>query len=131
MKPDTLERWHRLVQARDLGGVDALLADDATFESPIVFKPQVGKDLTSMYLKAAGMLLLSGGTFRYVHEWYDERSAVLEFEVELDGVFVNGVDMIFWNAAGQIERFKVMVRPLKAINLLHEAMRRLLLSSQS
>jgi hypothetical protein len=126
MKPEPLRRWHEMVQARDLGGLDALLAEDATFESPIVFKPQVGKELTSTYLKAAGMLLLSAGTFRYVHEWYDERSAVLEFEAVVNGILVNGVDMIFWNAAGEIDRFKVMVRPLKAINLLHEAMRRLL-----
>lgn len=131
MKPEPLKRWHQMVQTKDLDALDVLLADNATFESPIVFRPQVGRDLTSMYLKAAATLLLSGGTFRYLHEWYGERSAVLEFEAEVNGVLVNGVDMIFWNDAGKIERFKVMIRPLKAINLMHEAMRRFLLAGQS
>lgn len=130
MKPAPLARWHRMLESRDLGALDDLLADNATFLSPVVHTPQVGKQLTAMYLRAAGMLLLSGGNFRYLNEWWNDSSAVLEFEVEVNGIVVNGVDMIFWNAEGKIERFKVMVRPLKAVNLVHEAMGKLLAASK-
>jgi hypothetical protein len=123
MKPPLIERWHRLVASRDASGLDDLLADDVTFESPIVFKPQLGRALAGGYLRAA-LKVLDNGHFRYVHEWYGERSAVLEFETVIDGIKVEGVDLIHWNAADRIVRFKVMVRPLKAINLLHQVMAR-------
>lgn len=126
MKPAPLERWHRLLESKDLSGLDDLLADNATFLSPVVHTPQVGKQVTSLYLKSAAMMLMAGGNFRYLNEWWNDSSAVLEFEVEVNGITINGVDMIFWNAEGKIERFKVMVRPLKAIQLVHEAMGRLL-----
>lgn len=125
-RPAPLERWHSLLDAKDLNGLDDMLADNATFISPVVHTPQVGKQVTAMYLKAAGLMLVSGGNFRYLNEWWNDSSAVLEFEVVVNGITVNGVDMIFWNAEGKIERFKVMVRPLKAVNLVHEAMGRLL-----
>lgn len=125
MKPLVIERWHALVKSRDARGLDALLAEDATFHSPIVHTPQVGKALTRGYLLAAMEVLLSG-SFRYVNEWYAERSAVLEFEAVVDGITIQGVDIIHWNAEDRIVRFKVMVRPLKAINLLHQAMARAL-----
>jgi hypothetical protein len=125
MKPLVIERWHALVESRDPRGLDALLAEDATFHSPIVHTPQVGKALTRGYLLAAMEILLSG-SFRYVNEWYAERSAVLEFEAVVDGITIQGVDIIHWNAEDRIVRFKVMVRPLKAINLLHQAMARAL-----
>lgn len=124
--PETLARWHELVEKRDFTGLDDLLADDACFQSPILHTPAQGKAATAMYLRAAGFLLVSGGKFRYPNEWWNETSAVLEFETEVDGVIINGVDMIFWNADGKIERFKVMIRPLKAVNLVHEAMKKLL-----
>lgn len=119
-----MQRWHSLVAANDLTALSDLLDDDATFESPVVFKPQRGRALTAMYLYAAASLL-SNETFRYVNTWYAERSAVLEFECVLDGITINGVDMIFWNDAERITRFKVMVRPMKAMNALHAAMARL------
>lgn len=125
MRPTTLERWHQLIASNDMNALDDLLADNATFQSPVVHTPQVGKAVTAMYLKSAAMLL-NNGTFRYVNEWCGERSAVLEFEAEVSGISINGVDMIFWNDDGKIERFKVMIRPLKAINLLHELMGKLL-----
>jgi hypothetical protein len=125
-RPAPLARWHQLLESRDFSALDELLADDATFLSPVVHTPQVGKRLTGTYLKAAAMMLLSGGTFRYVNEWWSDSSAVLEFEAEVNGITINGVDMIFWNADGKIERFKVMIRPLKAIQLVHEAMGKLL-----
>ncbi|MCI3135029.1 nuclear transport factor 2 family protein [Phenylobacterium aquaticum] len=120
-----LHRWHALIDARDYAGLDALLAEGAVFESPVVHTPQVGKAITAKYLQAA-MTLLNNGTFRYLGEWTAERSAVLEFACDLDGIAVNGVDMIWWNEADQITRFKVMVRPLKAINMLHQKMGELL-----
>ena len=125
MKPRVIERWHRVVASPDASGLDALLADDATFLSPIVHAPQVGKALTAGYLRAA-MQILDNGSFRYVNEWYGERSAVLEFETVIDGITIQGVDIIHWNAEDRIVRFKVMVRPLKAINLLHQQMARAL-----
>lgn len=123
---EPLKRWHRMLESQDLSQLEDLLADDATFISPVVHTPQVGKQLTSLYLRSAAMMLVSSGTFRYVNEWWSDNSAVLEFEVEVNGILVNGVDMMFWNAEGKIIRFKVMIRPLKAINLVHEAMGRLL-----
>lgn len=120
-----LHRWHALIDARDYAGLDALLAEGAVFESPVVHTPQVGKAITAKYLQAA-MSLLNNGTFRYLGEWTAERSAVLEFACDLDGIAVNGVDMIWWDEADKITRFKVMVRPLKAINMLHQKMGELL-----
>ncbi len=130
MKPVVLQRWHALLESKDLNAIDDLLADNATFQSPVVHTPQVGKQITGMYLKAAGMMLVAGGNFRYLNEWWNEHSAVLEFEAEVNGITINGVDMIFWNAEGKIERFKVMVRPLKAVNLVHEAMGKLLAATK-
>ena len=121
MTPDTITRWHRLVNARDAAGLDALLAEDAVFHSPVVHTPQVGKALTRGYL-AAALAVFVNDSFRYRRELYGENDAVLEFEVELDGIAVNGVDMIRWNAEGRITEFKVMLRPLKAVTLIHEKM---------
>jgi len=125
MMPFPIERWHAIVKSRDALGLGELLADDAVFESPVVHTPQVGKAITEKYLNAA-MHVLNNDTFRYLNEWYGERSAVLEFQCSCDGVLINGVDIIEWNEAGRISRFKVMVRPLKAINTLHEMMRNML-----
>ena len=121
MTIDTLAAWHTLATARDAGGLDALLADDAVFHSPIVHSPQVGKALTQRTLAAAFEVFFNP-SFRYVREVAGERDAVLEFMVEIEGIGVNGVDMIKWNDAGLIVEFKVMLRPLKAINLIHQKM---------
>ena len=112
--PTTLERWHAIVASRDFNGLDQLLADDVVFQSPALHTPQVGKSITKKYLVAA-MHVLDTGQFRYVGEWHAENSAVLEFETMIGDVQVNGVDMIWWNADGQITRFKVMLRPIKAL----------------
>jgi len=126
---DTLATWHRLVETHDPSGLDALLADDAVFHSPVVHKPQVGKALTRMYLLAAFKVFFNP-TFRYVREVAGERDAVLEFMLEIDGITINGVDMIRWNAEGKIVDFKVMLRPLKAVNLIHEKMAAMLQAGQ-
>lgn len=116
-----LDEWHRIVRERDPEGLDDLLADDVVFHSPVVHTPQRGKPLTAMYL-AAAVIVLGQPSFRYLREIVGTSEAVLEFVVEVDGVEINGVDMIRWNDAGRISDFKVMVRPLKAINLLHQKM---------
>jgi hypothetical protein len=121
--------WHRLVRERNPAGLDALLDSDAVFLSPVVHTPQRGKKITQAYLAAAFQVFFNP-TFRYVREIVGERDAMLEFETEIDGVQVNGVDIIRWNDAGRIVEFKVMVRPLKAINLIHQRMAAMLQAGQ-
>jgi hypothetical protein len=121
MPIDTMATWHRLVETHDAAGLDALLADEAVFHSPVVHKPQVGKAITRKYLASAFQVFFNE-SFRYVRELRGEREAVLEFTVELDGIAVNGVDMIKWDDEGRITEFKVMLRPLKAVNLIHQKM---------
>ena len=116
-----LGRWYAYVNAHDPHLLWDLLAEDAVFESPVVHTPQRGREITHAYLSAA-LKVLGNQSFRYVGEWRAPQSAVLEFETEIDGIRINGVDMISWNDANQITHFKVMVRPLKAINLLHQMM---------
>ncbi|MGK2924026.1 MAG: nuclear transport factor 2 family protein [Lysobacterales bacterium] len=118
---DTLQAWHDIVRQRDFGALQRILADDCVFHSPVVFAPQRGKAVTAGYL-AAALKVLGDAGFRYVREVVAERDAVLEFEAELEGVYVNGVDLIRWDEAGRIVDFKVMVRPLKAVNALHQRM---------
>ena len=112
-----IERWHEYVAQGDPALPDALIAEDCVFQSPAVHSPQVGKAITLKYLRAA-MTVLNGPSFRYLDEWVCADKAVLEFEADVDGLIVNGVDMVWWNEAGQITRFKVMVRPHKALNAL-------------
>ena len=116
-EPKAIARWHQLVAARDLSALDDLLADEVIFQSPAVHTPQVGRAVTRRYLEAAQQVLMND-SFRYVGEWVGERSAVLEFETMIDGLQLNGVDMIHWDAADRIVRFKVMVRPFKALQAL-------------
>jgi hypothetical protein len=118
---DPIHIWHRLAEQRDAQGLDALLADDVIFHSPVVHTPQVGKAITKKYLAAAFQVLFND-SFRYVRELRGDRDAVLEFVAELDGITVNGVDLIKWNETGKVTEFKVMLRPLKAVNLIHQKM---------
>jgi hypothetical protein len=121
MTQPTIAAWHELVRSRSPKGLDALLADDVVFHSPVVHTPQAGKAITRLYL-AAALHVFGNASFRYVREVVGEHDAVLEFQVEIDGIQVNGVDMIRWNDAGRIVDFKVMIRPLKAVNLIHQKM---------
>jgi hypothetical protein len=125
MPSSALARWHDLARTKNAAGLDGLIAEDAVFHSPVVHAPQRGKRLTIMYLTAA-LELLCNGSFRYVREIVNDDSAVLEFETEIDGILINGVDMITWDGDGRIIDFKVMLRPLKAINLVHQKMGELL-----
>lgn len=124
-----IEMWRRLVEQRDTRGLDALLADEAVFLSPVVHTPQIGKAITKKYLVAAFQVFFNE-SFRYVRELKGDRDAILEFEVTLDGIIVNGVDMIKWNEGGKITEFKVMLRPLKAVNLIHQKMAEALQAGQ-
>jgi ketosteroid isomerase-like protein len=120
-----LETWHRLVRTSDPAGLWDLLAEDAVFHSPVVHTPQRGRQLAFWYLAAAFKVFFND-SFRYVREVVDGQHAVLEFQTEIDGIVVNGVDMITWNDDGRIVDFKVMLRPLKAINLIHQKMAQML-----
>jgi hypothetical protein len=116
-----VDRWHAYVESHDHQALWHMLHEDAVFESPVVHTPQRGRDIVWKYLTSADTVL-GGPGFRYVGEWLAEDSAILEFENEVDGLHVNGIDMIRWDADGRIVHFKVMVRPLKAVNLLHQLM---------
>jgi hypothetical protein len=123
-----LATWHQIVRTRDASRLATLLADDVVFHSPVVHTPQRGKAITLQYLSAA-MRVFLGDSFHYVREFSDDHAAVLEFRVEIDGISVNGVDMLTWNDAGQLVEFKVMLRPLKAVQLIHQKMAALLQES--
>jgi len=129
MTEHALDAWHRLVRTQDVSGLDRLLAEDAVFHSPVVHTPQLGRKLATMYLGAAFSVFFNP-TFRYVREIVGPFDAMLEFETEVDRISVNGVDLIKWNDAGQIVDFKVMLRPLKAINVIHQRMAAMLQANQ-
>ena len=116
---NVIDQWHDAMAHGTTEGLYDLLAPDCVFWSPVVHTPQAGRDVTYIYLSAAGQVF--DRNFRYVREVRDGDSAVLEFECTLDGIHVNGVDMI-QVVNGQISEFKVMVRPLKAVNKVHEKM---------
>ena len=121
MITNTIETWHKLVETKDAAGLDNILADNVVFHSPVVHTPQAGKPVTTLYLTAA-MHVLNNGTFKYLREVISGNNAVLEFSTVIDGITINGVDMITWGADGKITDFKVMIRPLKAINMVHRMM---------
>ena len=127
---DTLQKWHDLIRSRSAQGLNDMLADDVVFHSPVVHTPQSGKAITAKYLLAA-LQVFGNETFRYVREVIGPRDAVLEFMLELDGIEINGVDMIRWNDDGRIVEFKVMLRPLKAVNLIHARMGQMLQAAKS
>ena len=142
---DVMETWHRILREKDFDALEDLLADDVVFHSPIVHTPQEGKAVTLLYLKAAfgvlggdtdgaegkGELGDGSGSFHYVRKLVSDHDAVLEFRTTIDGIVVNGIDMIRWNDDGQIVDFKVMVRPLKAIQKVHGLMAAMLERTKS
>ncbi len=130
MTEHPIQTWHRLVQQHLPEGLDQLIAEDAVFFSPVVHAPQRGKQVTILYLSAAFKVFFNE-TFGYVREIVGSNDAMLEFETTVDGILVNGVDLIKWNAEGKIVEFKVMLRPLKAINLIHEKMAAMLKGIQA
>jgi hypothetical protein len=129
MAIDTLSTWHALVESRNAKGLTSLLADNIVFHSPVVHTPQVGKAIAVQYLSAAFHVFFNE-SFKYVREVIGHSDAVLEFQVEIDGITVNGVDMLKWDGEGRIVEFKVLIRPLKAINLIHQKMAAMLQAKQ-
>ena len=125
MIDDVIARWHRYMDGELSGSLDELLADDVVFYSPVVFTPQRGKEITTLYLAGASQVL-GGDSFRYTKEVLAGNTAVLEFETSIEGRYVNGVDIITCDDAGRIVEFRVMIRPLQAIQAVHEQMGRLL-----
>ena len=133
-----VEKWYEVMKSNDMDKLDELLAEDVVFYSPVVYTPQKGKDITKMYLMAAGGVFGEGtidamsdsneskSNFKYIKEIIGEKSALLEFESEMDGIYVNGVDVISWNEEEKITEFKVIVRPLQAVNMLHQKMQAML-----
>jgi hypothetical protein len=134
MIEDVVERWHRHLRDELPGGLDELLDDDVVFYSPIVYTPQRGKAITTGYLQAAKQTLpgdgSADGTFAYTKQVLAGDTAVLEFETAVAGKYVNGVDIITCNADGKIVEFRVMIRPLQAVNIVHEQMKAALEATQ-
>ena len=135
---NAVEKWYEVMKSNDMDKLDELLAEDVVFYSPVVYTPQKGKDITKMYLMAAGGVFGEGAkdevsdsnksqsNFKYIKEIIGEKSALLEFESEMDGIYVNGVDVISWNEEEKITEFKVIIRPLQAVNMLHKKMQAML-----
>lgn len=120
----TLTLWHQCVKNKDPDLLDEILAEDCVFLSPVVHTPQRGGDITKLYLSGAVAVL--GNNFRYAKEVVSGSHAVLEFNCEVDDVLVNGVDIITFDEEGKICEFKVMLRPLKAVNVVHAKMKAML-----
>ena len=116
-----IHKWHEVIESDDLKKLDEIIADDAVFSSPVVFKPMEGKEITMMYLHAAGQSF-NMEKFKYTREIHEDMNSVLEFETYIDDISVNGVDMIEWNEDGKICNFKVMIRPFKAVQKVQEKM---------
>jgi hypothetical protein len=130
LAPDhPVARWHHILERRDPRELASLLADDVVFVSPVVHRPQPGRELTTAYLGAAFRVFFND-SFRYTRQIVGPRDAMLEFETTIDGTIVNGVDLLKWNDDGRLVEFKVMLRPLKAIQLIHERMGAMLQAMQ-
>ena len=118
---DHIQKWHEVLKNDDQGLLENLIADDAIFSSPVVFTPMEGKEITLMYLSAAGQSF-NMEKFQYTKEIHDGMNSVLEFETYIDDISVNGVDIIEWNEEGKIVNFKVMIRPFKAVQKVQQKM---------
>lgn len=121
MITDTIKAWHEIVQTRDATRLENLISDDAMFHSPVIYTPQQGKDLTVWYLLGAMHVLLND-SFRYTRTIVGKNDAALEFVTRVEGIEINGVDLITWGGDGKIKDFKVMLRPIRAINLVRQKM---------
>jgi hypothetical protein len=138
-----IEKWYEVIKSDNPDKYDEILAEDCVFYSPVVYTPQRGREITKMYLMAAGGVFggedspkeildeNSPSKFKYIKEIIGENSAVLEFETEIDGIYVNGIDLISWNEENKITEFKVIVRPLQAVNKLHQQMQDMLESMKA
>ncbi|WP_421763733.1 nuclear transport factor 2 family protein [Ekhidna sp.] len=119
---ELLNNWHEVVKNGDAKLLKSILNKKAVFYSPILFKPQKGRKVVMAYLLSAAKMFNDAG-FHYVKEVVNQKEAVLEFNAEIDGIHIDGVDIITWNEQGLITEFKVMIRPLKAIEKVGEKMK--------
>lgn len=128
-----VETWHRFVAGELPEALDGLLADEVVFYSPIVYTPQRGKAVTTMCVHVAAQTVPGDpvyGAFHYTQLVLAGDVAMLEFETTVGGKYVNGVDIIRCDDTGRIVEFRVMIRPLQAINAVHEQMHAMLISTQ-
>ncbi len=116
-----IKEWHEIVKSGNTENLSSIIDSDCIFYSPVVFTPQKGKELTIKYLSAAA-LVFGDDSFKYIKEIINEKNACLEFELKLNGIEINGVDLISWNDKNKISEFKVLIRPLKGVQLIHELM---------
>tara|TARA_Y200000002_G_scaffold278489_1_gene232610 strand:+ start:1146 stop:1562 length:417 start_codon:yes stop_codon:yes gene_type:complete len=116
-----IKEWHEIVKSGNTENLSSIIDSDCIFYSPVVFTPQKGKELTIKYLSAAA-LVFGDDSFKYIKEVINEKNACLEFELKLNGIEINGVDLISWNDKNKISEFKVLIRPLKGVQLIHELM---------
>ena len=124
-----ITKWHEVVSTKNYQLLEEILYDKVIFYSPVVFTPQKGKEVTKIYLSAAAEVF-EGNSFSYVRELIKDNEAALEFKLELDEIKVNGVDLITWNHEKKITEFKVFIRPLQAVNALHQKMGAMLESAK-
>ena len=124
-----ITKWHEVVSSKNYQLLEEILDDNVIFYSPVVFTPQKGKEVTKIYLSAAAEVF-EGNSFSYVRELIKDNEAALEFKLELDEIKVNGVDLITWNHEKKITEFKVFIRPLQAVNALHQKMGAMLESAK-
>ena len=124
-----ITKWHEVVSTKSYQLLEEILDDNVIFYSPLVFTPQKGKEVTKIYLSAAAEVF-EGNSFSYVRELIKDNEAAFEFELELDEIKVNGVDLITWNHEKKITEFKVFIRPLQAVNALHQKMGAMLESAK-
>lgn len=118
---NAIKEWHEIVKSGNTENLPSIIDSDCIFYSPVVFTPQKGKELTIKYLSAAA-LVFGDDSFKYIKEVINEKNACLEFELKLNGIEINGVDLISWNDKNKISEFKVLIRPLKGVQLIHELM---------
>jgi SnoaL-like protein len=124
-----IDAWHRVALSGDCTALDHMIHDDAVFESPVVHTPQRGKAMTIKYLTAA-VATLRNPSFAFVGEWSGDKSVIVELKCEIEGIAINGIDMISFDESGLITHFKVMIRPLKALTLLQRKMAETLAAPQ-
>ena len=120
-----IHKWHEVVDKQDHGLLKSILAENVTFYSPVVFTPQKGRDLTLLYLMAAAQVF-NNKSFSYTKEIINENHAALEFKLSIDGIEINGIDLITWNEEGMIIEFKVFIRPLQGVSVIHKMMQQML-----
>ena len=120
-----ITKWHEVVKNRDYNLLESILSDDIIFYSPVVYTPQKGKQLALQYLMAASEVFNSA-SFQYNKEIVGDSNASLEFSLTLDSTDINGIDLISWDNTGKINEFKVFIRPLQGVNMIHKLMKGML-----